>query len=555
MISHLHIENIAVVESADIFFSQGFNVLTGETGAGKSIVISAVNLAFGGRMSKDMIRDGCKGLVVGMVISDIGGKAKELIESLGYLAEDNTVLLYRELTKSGKNICKINSRPATVSILKQIGEVLIDVYSQHEGYRLLSNESHIKYLDIFGNIDEDLQEYRKFYVHMTDIKKQIDDLNLDECEMQRKIHLLEYEIDEIENARVSEGEIERLNDVKKKFNHRQKILSLINETKNLLDGDDMTPGALSGMQRASELLSEASDYVKELKSVSERLRSLFYETSECLAEVMPFINEVDYDPQELEDAEERLDILYKLSRKYGKTEGDILNFLKKAKSELYELKNYKSKTEELEKCYNETMQKVHNIGDKISKRRLKAGEDFAQRVQSELKFLDMPNALFKVHQESKEPGFDGCDKIYFLISANKGEPLRPITSAASGGELSRIMLAIKNVVSEEACGTIIFDEVDTGVSGNAANKIGFKLKQLSQKKQIICITHLAQIAYLADKHFLIEKKSDSGRTYSHINELDVSGRKYELARIIGGMNISDTTLKTAEEMLNLNKNI
>lgn len=555
MISHLHIENIAVIESADVFFSQGFNVLTGETGAGKSVVISAVNAVFGGRVSRDMIRDGCNELIVSAVINGVDDNLKSIISDLGYEAEEDTLLLHRELIKSGKNICKVNGRPATVSILKKIGTYLIDVYSQHEGYRLLSSDSHIRYIDIFGDIGEELEEYRKVYTYMMDIKKQIQELNLDEFEMQRKTNLLEYEIDEIESAQVDDGEIDRLNDIKNKFTHRQKILSLVRETKILLDGDDINQGALSELQRASELLGEASEYINELKPISDRLQDIFYEASECLAEVSPIIGDMDYDPQELANAEERLDILYKLSRKYGKTEKDILNFLEKAKSELYELKNYESKIQDLEKKHIEVIKKVNKIGKVISEKRLKASANFAEKVQAELKFLDMPNVLFKVDRQEINPGADGYDKICFLISVNEGEPLKPLASVASGGELSRIMLAIKNVLSDGEGGTIIFDEVDTGVSGNAANKIGFKLKELSKKKQVICITHLSQIAYLADEHFLIEKKFESGRTFSNINRLEIEEKKYELARIIGGINISDTTLKMAEEMIYLNKEL
>ena len=390
---------------------------------------------------------------------------------------------------------------------------------------------------------------------MLELKKQIENSITDEYEMRRKIDLLEYEISEIEEARVCEGEINRLNDIKIKFNHRQKILSLINEAKILLNGDNITNGALSGIQRASECLNEVSNYVKEINPISEKLESLFYEASECLNEVNPIIDDIDYNPIELENVEERLDVLYKLIRKYGKTEKDILDFLQKSKKELYELKNHENRVTKLKHEYNEEMKKVTELGENISKKRKIAGDAFSKKVQSELKFLDMPNVLFEMNQTKISPGNDGCDKICFLISVNEGEPLKPMANIASGGELSRIMLAIKNVVSENDGGTIIFDEVDVGVSGNAANKIGFKLKELSKKKQVICITHLSQIAYLADEHFLIEKNFKNGHTFSNINKLDRNGRRHELARIIGGINITDTTLKIAEEMLCLNKDL
>lgn len=553
MISHLHIENIAVVKNTDVYFSPGFNAITGETGAGKSIIIASLNAVFGGRLNRDMIREGCEKAVVSAVISEISDEKIRFINDLGYEAEEKGILLYREIIQNGKNICKINGRPATVSILKQLRAGFIDICNQHEGYRLLSGENHIKYVDLFGKFDKDLEEYKKIYVDMINIKKRIQEICLDECEVQRKTEFLQYEIDEIENADIKEGESEKLAEIKKKHSNQQKILSFLMETKEILNGNEMNIGAIEGLQRSSELLFKASEYIKETDAPAQRLQNLYYEALECLSEVEAIADNMEYEPGELEHAEERLDILHRLHRKYGLTEKDILSFLESAKKELLEIKNREYKIQELEKEFD----RLKNFSDEkakiLSQKRKIFGEKFAERVQNELRFLDMPSAEFKVEQEKIENGINGCDKIRFFISVNAGESLKPIENTASGGEVSRIMLGIKNVVSEGEGDAVIFDEIDVGVSGNAANKIGLKLKKLSKEKQIICITHLAQIAALADEHILIEKKTENGRTFSSMHKLDFEGRKRELARIIGGINISTSTLKAAEEIINDNE--
>lgn len=553
MISHLHIEGIAVIKSTDILFSSGFNVLTGETGAGKSIIIAAINAIFGGRLNRDMIREGCERAFISAVINEISDEKIKFINDLGYETEDNTILLHRELTRNGKNICKINGRPATVAILRQLKPNLIDVCSQHEGYHLLSGENHIKYVDLFGKISNQLTEYKNVYSDMINIKKKIQEFTLDECEVQRKTELLQYEINEIEDADVKEGESEKLIEIKKKYNNRQKTVSSLTEARKLLNGDEMQGGALEGIQKSAELLFEVSEYIKEADNIAQRLQNAFYDVSECLNEMSVIIDETEYNPQELEWAEERLDVLYKLKRKYGKNEEEILNFLKCAQNELFELKNCEDKVHNLETEFNRVKKIVEEKGKEISVNREKYGKELAKKVENELKFLDMPNVEFTVEQEITSPGINGCDKIRFFICVNEGESLRPIESVASGGELSRILLGIKNTVFDGEENTVIFDEIDTGVSGNAANKIGLKLKELSKKKQVICITHLAQIASLADEHFLIKKKSENGRTDSSVCRLDFGGRKRELARIMGGINISESTLKAAEEMINSDK--
>lgn len=554
MIFHLHIENIAVVECVDIFFSPGFNVLTGETGAGKSIIISAINAICGGKVSKSSIRSGCSKLLVSAVLSNIPEQDIKILNELGYEISDNEVIFHRELTESGKNICKINGRPATVSILRKASNNLIDIYSQNEGYKLLFSENHIKYIDLFGNLQDEIEEYKKLYLNMIEMKREIEKFDVDESEVCRKIEFLEYQISEIEGANVKKGEFEELTNIKRKFNNKQDIIAYLSQAKELLNGENREFGLIEGMKNLRDIMFKVSNYISSAGQMKEQIENMFYDISECLSEISLLLNGMDFNENELEEIEERLDILNKLSRKYGKTEEDILDFLESIKGEMSSLKNCENKSLELKKKFIEIEKCVNEKALRISKKREKVIHLLEKKVEDELFELDMVNARFKVDQEIVDPGQNGIDKIRFFISVNKGEKLRPLEEVASGGEISRIILAIKNILSESDKNTVIFDEVDSGVSGNAANKIGFKLKNLSKTKQVICITHLSQIASLADSHFLIEKHSKKGRTYSLVNKLNFEQRKMELARIMGGINISDFTLKAAEEILSLNKN-
>lgn len=555
MISHLHIENIAIVKNVDLYFSHGFNVLTGEAGAGKSVIIGAINVVFGGRVNRDIIRKGCNSLSVSVMLEDIGERKARLIKELGYECEDNSLLIYREFSDKGKNICKINGRPASVSILKQIGKEIIDVYSQHEGYKLMSNDTHIKYIDNFGGLTEEVEEYKNVYDDMLSIKKKLDSVKLDESQIEKRQEFLKYQIDEIEEASVCEGEFERLSNIKNRGNNLQKILLLTNEAKELLNGNESeSQGVICGLQRSFEILGQVSSYVKEVVPIAQRLQNVFYETSECLNDLIPIVDSINYDPKEIEDANERLDILYKLSRKYGKSESDMLNVLESSKKELSNLEKREFEIKSLEDEFNKKVCEVTNISNKISLKRKKYADIFSKKVQEELRCLDMPNIKFDARREDVALGPNGCDRIEFFISTNQGEPLKPMSSIASGGELSRIMLAVKNVSSDSDKGTVIFDEVDNGVSGSAANKIGLKLRELSDYKQVICITHLAQIASRANEHFLIKKSNIKGQVEVFVNKLDFNGRKTEISRIISGIELSEATLKAAEEMLNSSHN-
>lgn len=553
MISHLHIENMAIVKNIDIFFSRGLNIITGETGAGKSAIINALNFVFGSRVTRDVIRDGCDGTVVSAVISDITNEVCKIISDLGYSSEDNTVLLYREFTSDGKNICKVNGRPATVSILKQIGKITINIYNQHEGYKILSSDTHINYLDTFAGLSSELKKYKEQYDYMIQIKKKISEISIDSYERERKIELLKYQIEELESAQMYEGEIDKLKEIKNTYDNRKKILYSINESRNILGGDDTVPGVVSSLQEVSNLLESAAEYINSLSPISERIRSLFYEVSECLSDLNSDDLDFDYNDQEIQNIVERLDHLYRLSSKYGKTEHDMIKFLEKARSQLAEIEEGEFKVNSFIKELDKTNKELEKLSIDISIKRRDAGIEFAKKIENELKSLDMLYVKILVHQEEANLGPDGCDKIQFMMSTNKGEPLKPMANIASGGELSRIVLAIKNIVSDKPTNTIVFDEVDTGVSGSAANRVGIKLKGLSKNGQVICITHLAQIASFADEHFLVKKKVTGGHTVSYIKKLSSEERREEIARIIGGINISTTTLRTAEEMISTNK--
>lgn len=552
MISHLHIENMAIIKNVDIYFSLGLNIITGETGAGKSAVISAMNFIFGSRVNRDAVRDGCEEAVVSAVISNINDDSCKIIKDLGYSVEDNTLLLYREFKIDGRNICKVNGRPATVSILKRIGITAVDIYNQHEGYRILSPDTHINYLDIFAGLTNELQIYKEHYNHMLQIKKSIKEISINSFEKERKIELLKYQIDELEKAQLLEGEIDKLKGIKNTYDNRKKILCSLNESKNILNGTDISDGVISGLQEVSSLLESASEYISSLFPLSEKIKSLFYETSECLADLNSIDVDVEYDDQEIQNLEDRLDYLHRLSGKYGATERDMLSFLDSARNELSGIEENEFTINLFIKELNKTDQILKKLSESISLKRKEAGILFAKKIEDELKSLDMPYVKILIHQQKENLGPNGCDKIQFTMSANKGEPLKLMSNVASGGELSRIVLAIKNIVSDDSTNTMVFDEVDTGVSGSAANRIGIKLKELSKNRQVICITHLAQIASFADEHFLVKKKIIDGHTVSYIEKLSIEERKEEIARIIGGINISDTTLRTAEEMLMTN---
>ena len=553
MLSQLYIENIAVIEKAQIDFSSGFNVLTGETGAGKSMVIDSINAILGERTSRELIRTGANRALVVAVFCLEDGQAADRIRELGYSVEDDgAVMIQREISLDGKTSCRINARPATVSILKEIGTMLINIHGQHESYGLLSPELHIGYLDSMGLPVSLSDRYRKAYHSMLEAKSGLDSCQMDEAQKSRQIDLLTYQIDELESADLHPEEQESLLRKKNLYRNSERIARMIAQAKAALSGDEETAGAVSAVSEASGALSEAERYLPELHSLAERLQSISYDLEDCGEEIRNFSSELEYDPSELEEIEARLDTIYRLGLKYGGSIDEMLQYLEKCRAELETIRLSDENAAKFRAEYQKSRSQAESAAAEISSWRASAAKTFTEKVKAELRFLNMPNVAFEIRQDRVPMSESGADRVEFFISTNAGEPAKPIAKVASGGELSRIMLAIKTVLAgRDDVGTLIFDEVDTGVSGGAAQKVGLKLKEVSQNRQVICVTHLAQIAALADTHFLICKQVRDNRTFTRVDRLDQEGRKRELARIMGGEDITPLMLQNAAEMLRM----
>ena len=556
MLSQLYIENIAVIEKTGIDFHSGLNVLTGETGAGKSIVIDSINAVLGERTSRELVRTGARSAFVTAVFSDLGEQALNKLTELGYLPEeDGTVMIQREIHVDGRAVCRINSRPATVSVLKEIGPLLISIHGQHESYDLLSPDVHIRYIDRMGVPETLLSEYRSAYSTMQHLKSTLDSFHMDEAQKARQIDLLSYQINELEAADLRIGEQEELNKTRTRYLNSEKIAAAINTAKASLNGEEGLDGALSAVASAADALAEAEKYLPEIHELSERIRNIRYDLEDCGEEIRGFSSDLEYDPADLERIEDRLDILYRLGLKYGGSVENMLAFLEKSKSQLEDIQLSDERILQLTKEYQQAKAEAEKLAKEISACRKKTANNFTEKVKEELRFLDMPNIEFQVQQESCPMNPLGCDKLQFLISTNPGEPAKPMAKIASGGELSRIMLSIKTVLAgKDDIDTLIFDEVDTGISGSAAQKVGLKLHEVAGNRQVICVTHLAQIAALADAQYLIKKQVKANKTFTEVDELDYDGRKQELARIMGGSQITPLLLENAAEMLKFAKN-
>lgn len=554
MLSRLHIENIAVIERADIEFGPGLNVLTGETGAGKSIIIDSINLILGERSSRESIRTGAKNASVSALFTGISDSVKSKLQELGFEAdEDDALLIQREVFSDGKNNCRINGRPATVSMLKEIGAFLINIHGQHENQTLLSSDKHIEYIDEFGELVALRDNYRVVYNKILDLRSKIEELNIDEAQKARKIDLLTYQINEIEKANLIPGEEEELISRRSFYVNSEKIAQSLQSAYDALNGVEDVRGSLELLNSAAASLQAAAKYFPEIESLYSKIEEMSYILADSTAEIRSYLDQLEYDPDELDQIESRLDQIHHLSRKYGNSVEEILAFLGNAKAELEKIEFSEQQLIELNKELENTISLAEDLVGKLSLERQKAAERFSKGVKDELVFLDMPNVEFCVHQQEVDLKPNGKDFIEFLISTNVGEPPKPLTKIASGGELSRIMLSIKNVLSnKDDIDTLIFDEIDNGISGKAAQKVGQKLRQVANGRQVICVTHLAQIAALAHDHLLIEKKVDKERTFTSVRHLDFEGRKYELARIMGGEHITPIILQSAEEMLNGN---
>ena len=554
MLKNLYIENIAVIEKTTIDFKKGLNVLTGETGAGKSIVIDSINAILGNRTSKDLIRNGAESAFVSAEFTGLSERTINALEDFGFsLEEDGSVMIQRELTLSGKGKCRINGRPTTVSVLKELGKYLIDIHGQHASYELMSPEMHITYIDKLGSFDEELEEYRVAYREYTHLRNELKKAVTDESERVRRLDLLRYQVEELEEADFYEGEYEELTEKKHIIENRERIASALNEAHGYLSGGEEGDGAVRLLEMACDSLENISNYMTEAEGIASRLQSAIYELEDCRDELTNLFEASDTETENLDEIDDRLDLIYRLGKKYGTTIEEMLDFLDKAKKELEYLERFDENRDELRKSCIQAKNKAEALAESISKKRAEISRIFTSDVKKEMTYLDMPNVELVVRQDKCELNINGCDDIEILISTNPGEQPKPAAKIASGGELSRMMLAIKNVLADkDNIDTLIFDEVDTGISGSAAQKVGFKLKEVSKSRQVLCVTHLAQIAALADSHFKIAKSVSDGKTYTNVTPLDHDGRKHELARIIGGVEITQTTLDYAEELLNQN---
>lgn len=551
MLTTLYIENIAVIEKTSIDFSQGLNVLTGETGAGKSIIIDSINAIMGQRTSKELVRTGAKTALVTAQFDDVNDTVKAKLKELGYDNEDDdTLILQRSISAAGKSTCKINARPASVTVLKEVAKNLINIHGQHESYELFSPDTHIDYIDSFGELNSELDDYREKYKKYKALKKQLNEANSDESARLHEIDLLTYQTTELFNADVQPDEIEQLENERIVLMNSEKIFTLLNDARELLDGDERTAGGVESVESAMNYIQRAVSLNGEYESISESITDVYYNLRDCIEAISDAADSVESDPQRLEEIDERLDLLNRLTRKYGCECNELPSLAEKMQTRLEELLSYDKNRDQLETDYKEAENNALVAAQKLSEIRKKTAKVFSERVREEMSFLNMPNVQIVTQFENTDFYEKGTDKIEFLISANPGEPPRPVAKIASGGELSRMMLAIKTVLaSTDDIDTLIFDEVDTGISGSAAQKVGMKLKEVSKSSQVLCVTHQAQLAALADAHYLISKQVEDGRTFTQVKLLDFDGRKHELARIIGGVSITDAALAHAESML------
>ncbi len=550
MLELLHIENIAVIEEADIQFRPGFNALTGETGAGKSIVIDAMGAVLGGRTSRDLIRTGAAKAFVSAEFSAVPADLPGLLENGLAPDEDGNLLLQREISGEGKNACRVNGRPITVAQLRQIGGELLNIHGQHDGTQLLDEELHGAYLDRFGRTEEPLGAYQSAYAVLSGLREQIKALQMDEAEKARRVDSLRFQINELERAELRPGEEEELEQRRNLLRNGEKYLSALSGADYCLSGDDENAGAVNQLRDAEEALSGVRNLDGELGEAYKRLGALRSEAYDLAETIRDLRGAFDFSPEELDAAESRADQLYRLKKKYGATVEEMLAYLDQRRAELDAIETADDTLILLAKKLGKAEKAVQTAGKALTEARKQAAAALEARIQKELRDLDMNRVRFAIDFAPKDPSPDGCDVVRFLMSANAGEDLKPIAKIASGGELARIMLALKNVLAEqEAVGTLVFDEVDTGVSGRAAQKVAEKLAQVSRRKQVLCVTHLPQLAAMADTHFSVEKGEAKGRTYTRVVLLDRERRKAELARITGGSKGTDALLASSGELL------
>ena len=551
MLLDLRIENIAVIESAAIGFGDGLNVLSGETGAGKSIIIDSLSAVLGERTSKELIRTGAGKAQVTALFDGVGQNVKTVLEELGVSEnDDNTLLVSRTISSDGRNNCRINGSPVTVAMLKTLGKELISIHGQHDSQNLLNPECHYKYLDALGENEELYSQYLEKYIAYSELYRKFKALSQNEEEKQKRIEFLKFEIDEIEKANVRIGEYDELCDRRDLYRNSEKVLGGLKDALNILSDTDESTGVVNAMFDVSKAVEKSAAHYEPAAKLASALLDITYALEDKKTEIETTIYECEFDPAKLAETEERISFLFKLKGKYGETEADILEYLAKSKDELETLLNLNISKDEIIAKLEADKEVLLDLAEKLTSARKHAASEFEVKVKHELSFLDMPNVEIRTSFERCKLNPTGADVIEFLISPNPGEALKPLAKIASGGELSRIMLAIQNVLSsKDNVGTMIFDEIDTGVSGSAAEKIAKSLKKVAKTRQVICVTHSAQVAAYADEHFLIEKEVRNEKTYTEVTPLDKQGRINELARIIGGVNVTELQRKSAEEMI------
>ncbi len=547
MLNLLHIENIAVIERAEISFGRGFHVLTGETGAGKSILIDAISAILGERSYRDMIRTGADKASVRAIFTDV--PEYPWFEENG-VEYDSEIVIQRDIFLDGRNTCKVNGTPVTVTILRKLGIQLIDIHGQHDSASLFDESNHLRFLDDFAENEALRATYADKYAAVDALTREIERFSMDEGEKLRKQEMLRYQIAEIEKAELEAGEDETLEERRKVLQNAEKLSDGLNGAVDCLYGSDDTDGAISLLSNAQREISRLSRYTDTYSELQEKMMDLMYTLQDLSEELRAERDDLSYSGDELEQIEARLDVIHRLRRKYGADCAEILAYLTNARKELDEIEFSDDHLERLKRKLSSAEKEAWDAAYALRDSRIAAAEKLSARILDELSQLDMPKVQFSCNFSELELTQTGADSVAFYMSANAGEALKPMSKVASGGELARIMLAIKNVLAEQdQVPTLIFDEVDTGVSGRAAVKVAEKLHSIAGKKQVLCITHLPQIAARGDNHMLIAKSERDGRTYTSVTPLDREGRKQELARIIGGANITETTLKSAEEML------
>ena len=549
MLSLLHIENIAVIECADISFHKGFNILTGETGAGKSIVIDGISAILGERAYRDMIRTGAEKASVRAVFTDVPEFSWFEENAVEY---DSETVILREIFLDGRNVCRVNGTLVNVTALRKLGLQLINIHGQHDSASLFDETNHLLFLDDFASNQSLRDCYSQKYAVVTDLADQIDRMTMDEGEKLRRMETLRYQIEEISKANLQPGEDEQLEERRKILQNSKKISDGIHIAAECLYGGEDSDGAASLLQQAQRELARLSRYTEGFSGICDKITDLMYQVQDAAEEVLDAQNSLAYSADELEKIESRLDVIHRLRRKYGVTCSDILEYMEKAKAELDEIEFADDHIERLKTKHEKAKKEAQLAAEELRKNRKEAAALLSEKILSELSQLDMPRVQFSCVFTQIPLSANGADQVAFYMSANAGEALKSMSKVASGGELARIMLAMKNVLAEQdRVQTLIFDEVDTGVSGRAAQKVAEKLRNVAKTKQVLCVTHLPQLAALGDTHLLIAKQERSGRTYTTVTPLDFEGRKKELARIIGGANITEITLKSAEEMLRL----